>query len=69
MRVFIISQVIDMLLLYLQKGPVNRENTEETELLSSFQNRLQITESSQQISNEIDNLSKILNQMQTLTIK
>ena len=59
-------QVIDMLLMYLAKN--NERPDGSTALLTTFQNKLQITDTPEQISNEIDNLSKILNQMGSLTI-
>lgn len=57
-----------MLLLYLEKGSKKTEKNEEAELLTNFQTRLQITDTPEQISNEIDNLSKILDQMGTLSL-
>lgn len=62
-------QVINMLLLYLEKHSSKQDIAEETELLSSFQNRLQITESPEQISNEIDSLSKLVDSMEISNIK
>lgn len=55
--------------MYFQKCSNKMENKEETELLSSFQSRLQITDNPEQISNEIDNLSKLLSEVETLSIK
>ena len=58
-----------MLLLYVEKTSDETNKNEETELLSNFQKRLQITESPEQISAEVDNLSKLLTEMETLAIQ
>lgn len=57
-----------MLLLYLERGSKSTEKNGEAELLSNFHSRLQITDTPEQISNEMDNLSKMLNQMGTLSL-
>jgi len=58
-----------LLLLYVEKTSDETNKNEETELLSNFQKRLQITESPEQISAEVDNLSKLLTEMETLAIQ
>lgn len=57
-----------MLLLYLAKNNERENNEGNTTLLTTFQSRLQVTNTPEQISNELDNLSKMLNQMESLTI-
>lgn len=62
-------QVLDLLLLYVEKTADETNKNDEAELLSNFQKRLQITETPEQISAEVDNLSKLLNEMETLAIQ
>ncbi|KAK7590629.1 hypothetical protein V9T40_002242 [Parthenolecanium corni] len=64
----VVSKVLDLLLLYVEKTSDETHKNDEAELLSNFQKRLQITETPEQISAEVENLSKLLSEMETLAI-
>lgn len=61
-------QIIDMLILYVEKGSKTYGKNDETECLSNFHNRLQITDTPEKLCNEIDGLRKVLDQMETLSL-
>ncbi len=58
-----------MLLVYLQKSKKQVENNSEIELLNSFNDRLYLTETPEQLSTEVDNLSKVLSEMESLSLE
>ncbi|XP_065211932.1 ankyrin repeat domain-containing protein 54-like [Planococcus citri] len=63
-----VTQIIDMLLLYLEKGSKTQVKNDEAEFLSNFHNRLQISNTPEKLSSEIDSLRKMLDQMETLSL-
>ena len=64
--IFLTVQVTDMVLLFLAKKRV--EDGAHAALLENSRNRLQVASNPADISNELDSLSKILDQMESLSI-